>query len=243
VAIEPGRYTVVLEPTAVGNLVQLIAGALDARAADEGRSFFSKQGGGTKIGMKVLDERITLVSDPADPEAPSPTFGGDGMPLGRRVWIEKGLLKTLSYDRYWAQKQGAQANGGGGGGRGGGGGGGGGGGLKMLGDNHSLEELIASTERGILCTRFWYIRPVDQRTILYTGLTRDGTFLIENGKITKPVKNLRWNESPIFLLNNVEMLGRPERVNSNESGSPGGSIVMPAVKAHDFNFTSASDAI
>jgi predicted Zn-dependent protease len=235
VAIEPGRYTVVLEPTAVGNLVQLIAGALNARSADEGRSFFSKQGGGTKIGMKVLDERITLVSDPADAEAPSPSFAGDGLPLGKRVWIENGILKTLSYDRYWAQKQGVQPNGGGGFG--------GGGGLKMLGENHSIEDLIASTERGILCTRFWYLRAVDQRTILYTGLTRDGTFLIENGKVTHPVKNMRWNESPIFLLNNVDMLGRPERVNSNESGSPGGSIVMPAVKAHDFNFTSASDAV
>ncbi len=242
VAIEPGRYTVVLEPTAVGNLVQLIAGALDARSADEGRSFFSKSGGGTKIGMKVLDERVTLISDPMDPDAPSPSFGADGMPLSRRVWIDKGVLKELSYDRYWAQKQGVPANGGGGGGRGGGGGGGGGG-LKMLGDNHSLEDLIASTDRGILCTRFWYIRPVDQRTILFTGLTRDGTFLIEKGKITRPVKNLRWNESPIFMLNNLEMLGRPERVNSNESGSAGGSIVMPPVKAHDFNFTSASDAI
>ncbi|MEO7086361.1 MAG: TldD/PmbA family protein [Gemmatimonadaceae bacterium] len=243
VAIEPGRYTVVLEPTAVGNLLQLIAGALDARAADEGRSFFSKPGGGTKIGMKVLDERVTIVSDPFDPEAPSPSFGPDGMPLSRRVWIDKGVLKTLQYDRYWAQKQGVQANGGGGRGGGGGGGGGGGAGLKMLGDNHSLEELIASTDRGILCTRFWYIRGVDQRTILYTGLTRDGTFLIEKGKITKPVKNLRWNDSPIFLLNNLEMLGRPERVNSNESGSAGGSIVMPPVKARDFNFTSASDAV
>jgi len=243
VAIEPGRYTVVLEPTAVGNLVQLIAGALDARSADEGRSFFSKAGGGTKIGLKVVDERVTLISDPLDPDTPGATFSSDGLPLSRRVWIEKGVLKTLNYDRYWAQKQRVQPNSGGGGGRGGGGGGGAGGGLKMLGDNHSLEDLIASTERGILCTRFWYIRAVDQRTILYTGLTRDGTFLIEKGKITRPVKNLRWNESPIFLLNNLEMLGRAERVNSSESGSAGGAIVMPSVKARDFNFTSASDAV
>jgi predicted Zn-dependent protease len=246
VAIEPGRYTVVLEPTAVGNLVQLIAGALDARSADEGRSFFSKPGGGTKIGMKVLDERVTLVSDPLDPDTPGATFSPDGLPLSRRVWIEKGVLKTLNYDRFWAQKQGVQPNAGAAGGRGGGGGGGGGGaggGLKMLGDNHSLEDLIASTERGILCTRFWYIRGVDQRTILFTGLTRDGTFLIEKGKVTRPVKNMRWNESPIFLLNNLEMLGRAERVNSSESGSAGGAIVMPSVKARDFNFTSASDAV
>jgi predicted Zn-dependent protease len=235
VAIEPGRYTVVLEPTAVGNLVQLILGALDARAADEGRSFFSKPGGGTKIGLKVVDERVTLVSDPMDPETPGAPFSGDGLPIGRRVWIENGILKTLSYDRYWAQKKGVPPNSGGGRG--------GGGGLKMLGGEHSLEDLIASTQRGILCTRFWYIRGVDQRTILYTGLTRDGTFLIENGKITKPVKNMRWNESPIFMLNNLEMLGRPESVIGSESGDAGAALVMPAIKARDFNFTSASDAI
>jgi predicted Zn-dependent protease len=245
VAIEPGRYTVVLEPTAVGNLVQLIAGAFDARSADEGRSFFSKPGGGTKIGMKVLDERVTIVSDPMDPDAPGAPFGGDGFPTTKRVWIENGVLRSLSYDRYWAKKMGVEATGGGGGGRGGGGGGGGGGGagLRMLGGDHTLEEMIASTERGILCTRFWYIRPVDQRTILYTGLTRDGTFLIEKGKITHPVKNLRWNESPVFMLNNLEMLGRPERVSASEDGNPGQGIIMPPVKAHDFNFTSASDAV
>jgi predicted Zn-dependent protease len=234
VAIEPGRYTVVLEPTAVGNLVQLIMGALDARAADEGRSAFSKPGGGTKLGLKVVDERVTLVSDPMDPETPGAPFSGDGLPIGRRVWIENGILKTLSYDRYWAQKQGVPPNSGGGRG---------GGGLKMLGGEHSLEDLIARTERGILCTRFWYIRGVDQRTILYTGLTRDGTFLIENGKITKPVKNMRWNESPLFMLNNLEMLGRPESVIGSESGDAGAALMMPSVKARDFNFTSASDAI
>lgn len=244
VAIEPGRYTVVLEPTAVGNIVGLIQSAFDARSADEGRSFFSKPGGGTKIGMKVFDERVTLSSDPMDSETPGAPFGGDGSPIGRRVWIEKGVLRTLSYDRYWAQQKGVAANGGGGGGRGGGGGGfGGGGALKMLGDNHTLEEMIASTQRGILCTRFWYIRGVDQRTVLFTGLTRDGTFLIENGKITRPVKNLRWNESPVFVLNNLEMLGRPERVISNEAGSAGAPMLMPPIKAKDFNFTSASDAV
>jgi predicted Zn-dependent protease len=245
VAIEPGRYTVVLEPTAAGNLVQLIAGAMSARAADEGRSFFAKPGGGTKIGLKVLDERVTLVSDPMDPDTPGAPFDGEGLPTTRRVWIDKGVLKMLAYDRYWAQKMGVAPSGGGGGRGGGGGGGGGfgGGGLKMSGEDHSLEDLIASTDRGILCTRFWYIRPVDQRTLLYTGLTRDGTFLIEKGKITRPVKNMRWNESPVFLLNNLEMLGRPERVNASESLSAGAPIMVPAIKARDFNFTSASDAV
>ena len=84
---------------------------------------------------------------------------------------------------------------------------------------------------------------MDQRTILYTGLTRDGTFLIENGKITHPVKNLRFNESPIFMLNNLEAMGRPVRVSASEDGSPGQAIVVPPIKARDFNFTSTSDAV
>ena len=240
VAIEPGRYMVILEPTAAANIVQLIAGSLSARQADEGRSFFSKQGGGNKIGMKVVDERVTILSDPYDPETPGAPFSGDGLPTPRRVWIENGVVKNLQYDRYWAQQKGVEPTGGGGGF---GGGGGGGGGLRMLGGTATLEEMIASTQRGILCTRFWYIRGVDQRTILFTGLTRDGTFLIENGKVTRPIKNMRWNESPIFVLNNLEMLGRPERVSSSESGSAGAPVIMPPIKARDFNFTSASDAV
>jgi predicted Zn-dependent protease len=113
----------------------------------------------------------------------------------------------------------------------------------MGGGTQSVQDMIASTERGILVTRFWYIRPVDPRTILYTGLTRDGTFLIERGKVTKAIKNLRFNESPVFLLNNIEALGISQRVSASESGSAGVPIVVPAVKAHDFTFTSLSDAV
>ena len=229
VAIEPGRYTVVLEPTAVANLVQLIAGSLGARNADEGRSFFSKPGGGNKIGMKVLDERVTLSSDPFDPETPGAPFTGDGTPVGPTTWIEKGVVKNLAYDRYWAQKNNATPSSVSG--------------LRMSGGTASLEDMIASTARGLLVTRLWYIRGVDPRTILFTGLTRDGTFLIENGKITRAVKNLRWNESPIFMLNNLEAMGVPVRVSASEDGSPGQAIVVPPVKARDFNFTSTSDAV
>jgi predicted Zn-dependent protease len=113
----------------------------------------------------------------------------------------------------------------------------------MNGGSSSVEEMIASTPRGILVTRFWYIRSVDPRTILYTGLTRDGTFLIENGKITKAIKNLRFNESPIFMLNNLEAMGTPMRVSASESGSPGLAIVVPPIKVRDFTFTSLSDAV
>lgn len=244
VAVEPGRYTVILEPTAVGNLVQMLVGAMNARNADEGRSFFTKQGGGNKIGMKVMDERVTLVSDPLDPDVGTNTFAADGLPLGRTMWIENGVVKNLAYDRYWAQKQGKEANaGGGGGGFGGGGFGGGGAGLKMLGGDQSLDDLIAGTERGILVTRFWYIRPVDPRTVLYTGLTRDGTFLVEKGKITKAVKNFRFNESPVFMLNNLEAMSRAVRVSASESGNTGQAIVVPAIRTREFSFTSLSDAV
>jgi predicted Zn-dependent protease len=230
VAIEPGRYTVVLEATAVGNLVQNLGFALNARNADEGRSFFSKPGGGNKIGMKIVDERVTIVSDPLDPEAPANTFTNEGMPTSRIVWVENGVVRNLAYDRYWAQRSGRQpvpfvAS------------------LSMSGGTATIEELIASTQRGVLVTRFWYIRSVDPRVLLVTGLTRDGTFLIEDGKITKAVKNLRFNESPIFMLNNVEAMGRPVRVSASESGSPGVGVVVPPLKVRDFNFTSLSDAV
>ena len=230
VAVEPGRYTVILEPTAVGNLVQFIASAMGARNADEGRSFFSKPGGGTKLGMKVVDERVSLVSDPLDPDAFGNTFTGEGFPVSKTTWIENGVVKNLSYDRYWAQKQGRTPTPFAGT-------------LRMSGGSASMDGLIASTDRGILVTRFWYIRPVDPRTILYTGLTRDGTFLIERGRITRAVKNLRFNESPIFMLNNLEAMGRPVRVSASEAGGPGQAIIVPAIKCRDFTFSSLSDAI
>ena len=113
----------------------------------------------------------------------------------------------------------------------------------MSGGNSSIEEMIASTQRGILVTRLWYIRSVDPRTILFTGLTRDGTFLVENGRITQAIKNFRWNESPVFMLNNIEAMGTPMRVNSSESGQGGGVVIVPPIKARDFNFTSLSDAV
>jgi predicted Zn-dependent protease len=146
-------------------------------------------------------------------------------------------LRNLSYSRFWAQKQGKRPTGGGGGGAGGGGGFGGGlpGGLKIQGGSKSIEDLIVGTERGILITRFWYIRFLDPRTVLLTGLTRDGTFLIEKGKVTRSLKNFRWNESPLFMLNKLDEIGRAERT---EAG-----LVVPSMRVRDFNFTSLSDAV
>jgi predicted Zn-dependent protease len=227
VAIEPGKYTVILEPQAVGDLVQLIGGSLQARTADEGRSAFTKQGGGNKIGEKIVDPRVTIISDPQDPQMRAQPFDGQGFPGKKMTWIENGVLKNLAYSRFWAQKQGKEPtpfpNS-----------------VKMIGGNTSTEEMIKSTPRGILVTRLWYLRQVDPRTILFTGLTRDGTFLIENGKITKAIKNFRFNESPLFMLNNIEAIGPSIRLAGTEGGGP---IVMPSLKVKDFTFTSLSDAV
>jgi predicted Zn-dependent protease len=228
-AVEPGEWTVILEPTAVANLVNLMLFQMNARNADEGRSFYSKQGGGNKLGEKIVDERVTIRTDLTDPRAASIPFTGEGLPNAPRTWIENGVVRNLIYNRFWAQRSGVQptgfpAN------------------YMMSGGDSSMEDMIRSTDRGLLVTRLWYIRPVDPRTILFTGLTRDGTFLIENGRITHAVKNLRWNESPIFLLNNVEMMGEPVRVNASEAGD-GGAVMVPAIKARDFTFSSLSDAI
>jgi predicted Zn-dependent protease len=229
-AVEPGEWTVILEPTAVANLVQLMAFAMDARQSDEGRSFFSKQGGGNKIGEKFLDERISITSDPADPRVPFAPFNFEGLPARRATWVENGTLRDLFYDRFWAQKSNRQPNTFPGS-------------WAMTGGNSSMEEMIRGTDRGLLVTRMWYIRSVDPRTILYTGLTRDGTFLIENGRITSAVKNMRWNESPIFLLNNIEAMSPPVRVSADDGGEDGGGVLVPAIKARDFTFSSLSDAV
>ena len=229
-AVEPGEWTVILEPAAVANLVSLMMFDMGARPADEGRSFFSKPGGGNKIGEKFLDERVSITSDPTDPRVPFAPFDFEGMPRGRQAWVEGGTLRDLYYDRFWAQKNNRASNTFPGS-------------YMMTGGNASMDEMIRSTDRGLLVTRLWYIRPVDPRTILYTGLTRDGTFLIENGRITTAVKNLRWNESPIFLLNNIDMMSEPVRVNAGEDGDEGAAVMVPAIKARDFTFSSLSDAV
>jgi predicted Zn-dependent protease len=234
VAIEPGRYTVILEPRAVADFVPLLMGSFNARSADEGRSPFSRKGGGTRLGEKIADERVTLLSDPFDPDLLGQPFDNDGLPLKRVVWIENGVLRNLAYSRFWAAKKGVEPNSGGGGG-GGGGFGRNPAGLKLTGGTRSVDELIAGTSRGVLVTHFFYIRSLDPRTVQLTGLTRDGTFLIENGRITRSIKNFRWNDSPLLSLARLADIGKAEPV---ESG-----VVMPALKINDFTFSSLSDAV
>jgi predicted Zn-dependent protease len=165
-----------------------------------------------------------------DPRVLSAPFSGQGLPNRREVWVENGVLRTLVYDRFWAQRRTREPTGFVSG-------------YYMEGGDATLDDMIRSTERGLLVTRFWYIRGVDPRTILFTGLSRDGTFMIENGRVAYPVKNLRWNESPVFMLNNLEAVGRPVRVSPSEASDVAPAVVVPPLKVRDFAFTSVSDAV
>ncbi|AMJ66397.1 TldD/PmbA family protein [Hymenobacter sp. PAMC 26628] len=225
-AIEPGKYTVILEPAALmaGDDLSLLGGLLygmGAREADEGRSFLTKKGGGNRKGEKLFDDKVTIYSDPMNAEVPGNAFDGDGLPTQRMSWVEKGVVKNMLYSRYWAQKNNVPATAFPSG-------------FIMSGGTQSTAELIKGTAKGILITRLWYIREVDPQTLLYTGLTRDGTFYIENGAIKFPIKNMRFNESPIIMLNNLEAIGRPQRL---------AGCLVPPLKIRDFTFTSLSDAV
>jgi predicted Zn-dependent protease len=229
-ALPPGKYEVVLESTAVGMLMQRMLGVFDARQADEGRSYFSKRGGGNRLGEKLFDDRVTITSNPAEKNAETNPFTNAGQPIQREVWVENGVLKALAYSRFWAMKENVApksnpSN------------------FIMSGGDASADDLIRSVKRGVLITRFWYIRPLNPRIISFTGLTRDGTFLIENGKITRPVTNFRFNQSLAELLAGVEMLGKPTRVAADESGASGTPVIVPALKIKEFNLASVSDAI
>jgi predicted Zn-dependent protease len=227
--LEPGKYTVILEPAASVGLLSNLAGNMSQRAADEGRSFLSykakegeKDAPKNKLGQKLFDKQVNIYSDPHHPEVPTATFDGSGLPVTRTEWVKEGKVVNMPTSRYWAKKTGTEyiptA----------------GRQFIMQGGNESLEEMIKNTRRGLLVTRLWYIRQLDPQTLLYTGLTRDGTFYIENGKIKYPVKNFRFNESPIVMLNNIEALGKPERIDGN---------MVPPMKIRDFTFSSLSDAV
>ena len=239
-AIEPGKYTVILEPAASVDLISHMVSQMDARMADEGRSFLTKAGGGTRLGEKLVDERVHLYSDPTSSEVPGNAWAPDNLPRQRVDWIKDGVVTNLAYSRYWAQKKGIAEDkivpGIGNGYRGGRmvGGFEGAPGVIMDGGTDSLADLIKGVKRGVLVTRMWYIREVDPQTILYTGLTRDGTFYVEDGEIKYAIKNFRFNESPVIMLNNIEALGKPVRAN--------GCLVPPMV-VRDFTFSSLSDAV
>lgn len=226
--LAPGDYVTILEPACVANILGTLMFSMDARRADEGRSFFSKPGGGTRVGEALFPETVNIYSDPSDPGAPAAPWGEDGLPQERRMWVDRGVLGSLMTSRYWAQKTGQApvprpGN------------------LIMRGGEGSVADLIATTERGVLVTSLWYIRPVDPRTLLFTGLTRDGVFWIEDGKIAHPVQNFRWNDSPISIFGNIEAMSRAERIPPR--GSRANNIVVPGLRVKKFHFSSVSDAV
>jgi predicted Zn-dependent protease len=231
--LEPGTYPAILEPQAVADLLSGFAFGFDARSADEGRSPFSAPGGKTKVGQQIFDERINIYSDPWKPELPGSQAAQGGIPAQKIYLVRNGVLENLIYSRFWAKEKGKQPTPGP---------------VNNIMESSrppsSLEDMIRATDRGILLGRFWYIRGVDPRTALQTGLTRDGIWYIENGKIKHPVKNFRFNQSLMQLLapGNVEMIGASERVGSSE-GQGGSSALLPALKVKEFHFTSASEAV
>ncbi|MBI2957091.1 MAG: TldD/PmbA family protein [Acidobacteria bacterium] len=228
--LEPGNYTVILEPAALAEMLLFMSFSMGARAADEGRSFLSKRGGGNLLGEKVFGENVTLASDPFDPRVPGLPWssggfffggGGDWLPTEKMVWVENGVVKNLVYNRFWAKKSERKpvpfpSN------------------WLMAGGTAKLDDLIASTERGLLVTRFWYIRFLQPQTLQLTGLTRDGLFYIEKGKVVHPAMNFRFNESVVKLLNSIEAM---------TPAVPVGNYVLPAVKVREFHFSSLSDAV
>ena len=241
-AIEPGIYTVILEAQAVADLIGGFGFGFNARNAEEGRSAFSAPGGKTKLGQQVFDEKVTIFSDPWNPDLPGSQSvgggggfggggGGGGIPAQKITMVNKGVLETLTYNRFWAAQKDRQPTPGP---------------VNTIfqttGPTNTVEEMIKSTKRGIIVSRFWYIRQTDPRTASSTGLTRDGVWWIEDGKIAFPLKNFRFNQSTMELLapGNVLMVSKPERVGSSEGG--GGSL-LPALKVKEFNFTSQSEAV
>jgi predicted Zn-dependent protease len=226
-ALEPGKYTVILEPGATADLLTYMFEGFDARQADEGRSFMTKKGGGNKLGDKIFDERVNLYSDPWDASVAVLPWDEGGVPRARTPIVTKGVVDYLHYSRYWAKLKGKPEIGRPGN-------------LIMTGGDKSTMDLVKTTQKGVLVTRTWYIRMVDPQTVLLTGLTRDGTFYIENGEIKYPIKNFRFNESPVIMLNNVEEFGKPVRVQPQESPIV---MMLPPMKLREFTFTSLSDAV
>lgn len=228
VAVEPGRYTAILEPQATHGLMDKLVAALNTRPqAEKGHGPFAMRGGDTKIGLKVLDDRISITSDPMDPDIGFPPFDINGHVYHNTTWIEKGVLQNLAYSRSYGIKElginsGMPSIGA----------------YRMSGGTATLDDMVASTKRGIYVTRFSNVGVRDYNSVLCTGYTRDGLWLVENGKITKAIKNFMFLESPLFIFNNLETLGVPEKVYS-----PYRPAVAPPAKVRDFSFTSLIEAI
>jgi predicted Zn-dependent protease len=238
-----GRYQTILPSTAVADLLIPTYWTASARDADEGRNVFANGSGGTRIGEQLATLPVTLRSDPAAPGLECPPFdivsasdGGlqsvfdNGQPVHATPWLDQGRLTDLVRTRAWARHTDSTprpfAD-------------------NLIldgGDGTSLDDMIASTERGLLLTCLWYIREVDPQTLLLTGLTRDGVYLVEGGKVKGAVNNFRFNESPIDLLRRLTEVGRTEQTLSREWSDYFMRTAMPAVRVPDFNMSTVSQA-
>ncbi|MGI5272078.1 metallopeptidase TldD-related protein [Nonomuraea sp. CA-218870] len=243
VDLPAGRYETLLPPAAVADLMVYLFWSAGARDAVDGRSVFAKPGGGTRVGERLASMPVTLSSDPsADGVACAPfvtahassrqsSVFDNGLPLTATDWIREGRLESLLQTRYSAELSGlpvtpAIDN------------------LIMRGpgDGRSLEEMIASTRHGLLVTCLWYIREVDPQTLLLTGLTRDGVYLVEHGEVVGEVNNFRFNESPVDLLGRLSEVGRSQQTLPREWSDYFTRTVMPAVRVPDFNMSTVSQA-
>lgn len=216
-ALAPGRYTVILEPAATTELLDFLLGALDQRAADEGRSAFSGTPG--PVGSPL----ITLRSDPGAKETPMLPWDGDGLARAPRTWVEQGQLRALRVSRYWAKKKGLVPTGHYDG-------------AALAPGTATREQLLSGVKRGVLITRVWYTNLVDPKTLLVTGLTRDGTFLVEDGAVVGPVKNFRFNQSVLDALRQVDAVG-------SDAQNVWTTWSAPSLRTHEFLLASQSDAV
>ncbi|MFF1496334.1 metallopeptidase TldD-related protein [Streptomyces sp. NPDC058304] len=238
-----GRYETLLPPTAVADLLIYQMWSAAARDAVEGRTVFSKPGGGTRLGEKLSGLPLTLRSDPNAPGLESAPFviahsSGDdasvfdnGLPVPATEWIRDGRLARLTTTRHSAAMTGMPVSPGFG---------------NLIldgGGDKSLEEMVAATERGLLLTCLWYIREVDPATLLLTGLTRDGVYLVENGQVVGEVNNFRFNESPVDLLSRASEAGRTEKTLPREWSDWFTRAAMPALRIPDFNMSSVSKGV
>jgi predicted Zn-dependent protease len=245
-AIEPGRYTTIIEPRPVARLLSTMMGAFNA--AGGGGGFGGGGGGGfnfggvgrpfvnadgtPKIGQKLFSDNFTLKSDIGNTVLRQTPVMNDGSPATPVTWIEKGVLKNIYYDPVTARRQKvapspAAPNMS----------------LAVEGTNQSIEDMIKTTRRGLLVTFFWYLRPVDTLTLLNTGMTRDGLFLIENGEIAGPVQNFRWNMSPLVAFANISAVGKAVPIHTGEAYDGPGTALVPALRVEDFYMTSVSPAV
>ncbi len=243
VELPAGRYETLLPPSAVADLFVYLLWSSGARDAAEGRTVFSRPGGGTRIGEKLTELPVNLYSDPREPGLEAAPFvlahaSGDeasvfdnGLPLERTEWVRDGVLDRLIATRHGARLTGLPVAPG----------------VDNLvldaGGDKSLDELVAGTRRGLLLTCLWYIREVDPATLLLTGLTRDGVYLVENGEVTAAVNNFRFNESPVDVLGRATEAGRTERTLPREWGDYFSRTAAPALRVPDFNMSSVSPGV